>query len=44
VRENAATKKSEAQFKTLDKAQTALVKYELDQGSLTTKMNWGKIV
>jgi hypothetical protein len=43
VKENAATKKSEAQFKALDKAQTALVKYELDQGSLTD-MDWGHII
>ena len=43
VKENAATKKSEAQAKALDKAQTALAKYEVDQGSLTDK-DWGNIV
>ena len=43
VKENAATKKSEAQAKALDKAQTALTKYEVDQGSLTDK-DWGDIV
>jgi hypothetical protein len=40
VKENAAATKSEAQFKALDNAQTALVEYELDQGSLTD-MDWG---
>ena len=43
VKENAATKKSEAQAKALDKAQTALAKYEVDHGSLTDK-DWGDIV
>ncbi|KAI2497314.1 hypothetical protein MHU86_17187 [Fragilaria crotonensis] len=43
VKENAAMKKSEAQLKALDKAQTALAKYELDQGSLTD-MDWGHII
>jgi hypothetical protein len=40
VKENAETKKSKAQFEALDNAQTALVKYELDHGSLTN-MDWG---
>ena len=43
AKENAAMKKSEAQNKALDKAQTALAKYELDQGSLTD-MDWGHII
>ena len=43
VKENAATKKIDAQAKALDKAQTALAKCEVDQGSLTDK-DWGDIV
>ena len=43
MKENAETKKSKAQFEALDNAQTALVKYELDQGSLTD-MDWGHII
>ena len=43
VKENAAMKKIEVQAKALDKAQTGLAKYEVDQGSLTDK-DWGDIV
>lgn len=43
AKENAAMKKSEAQSKALDKAQTAFAKYERDQGSLTD-MDWGHII
>ncbi|KAI2498864.1 hypothetical protein MHU86_5353 [Fragilaria crotonensis] len=38
-----AGKKSEAHLKTLEKAQTALLKYELDQSSLTEK-DWGDVI
>ena len=43
VRANTANKKSEAQLKTLEKAQTAMTKYELDAESLTDK-DWGEII
>ena len=43
VRLKAADKKSEAQLKTLEKAQMALVKYEFDAQSLTEK-DWGDVV
>jgi hypothetical protein len=38
-----ADKKSEAQLKTLDKAQTALLKYQFDPLSLTKK-DWGDVI
>ena len=37
ARTNAANKKSEAQLKTLERAQAALAKHEIDAGSLTEK-------
>ena len=43
ARTNAANKKNEAQLKTLERAQIALTKHELDAGSLTEK-DWGDIV
>jgi len=43
ARTNAANKKNEAQLKTLERAQIALTKQELDAGSLTEK-DWGDIV
>ena len=43
ARKNAATKKSEAQLKTLERAQAALAKHEIDAGSLTEK-DWGNVV
>ena len=43
ARTKAANKKSEAQLKTLERAQAALAKYEIDAGSLTEK-DWGDIV
>jgi hypothetical protein len=43
ARLKAADKKSEAQLKTLEKAQMALVKYEFDAQSLTEK-DWGDVV
>jgi hypothetical protein len=43
VRANTANKKSEAQLKTLEKAQTALTKYELNAESLNDK-DWGEII
>jgi hypothetical protein len=38
-----ADKKSEAQLKTLDKAQTALLKYQFDPQLLTAK-DWGNVI
>ncbi len=38
-----ADKKSEAQLKTLDKAQTVLLKYQFDPQSLTEK-DWGNVI
>jgi hypothetical protein len=43
ARTKAANKKSEAHLKTLERAQAALAKYEIDAGSLTEK-DWGDIV
>jgi hypothetical protein len=43
VRQNVANKKSEAQLKTLQRAQAALAKHEIDAQLLTEK-DWGDIV
>ena len=43
ARTNAANKKSEAQLKSLEKAQTALLKYQFDSHSLTEK-DWGDVI
>ncbi len=43
ARTKAANKKSEAQLKTLERAQAALAKHEVNAGSLTKK-DWGNIV
>ena len=43
ARAKAADKKSEAMLKALDKAQTALLKFEVDAGSLTEK-DWGDVI
>ncbi len=40
---NIANKKSEAQLKTLQKAQAGFAKYRIDEGSLTEK-DWGDVV
>jgi hypothetical protein len=43
ARVKAADKKSEAMLKILDKAQTALLKFEVDRASLTEK-DWGDVI
>lgn len=43
MRQNVANKKSEAQLKTLQRAQAALARHEIDAQSLTEK-DWGDIV
>jgi len=43
ARQNVENKKSEAQLKIMEKAQAALMKYEIDEMALTDK-DWGDVV